>query len=96
MLEKIRFQKSVPDDLEKILSAYAAKSPVAANKVRDEIKQTLEFIELFPEMYAVVEDDIRLVRTKSYPLLIQYCIVDDIPIVLSIYHSDLDEIKRFK
>ena len=94
MLEKIRFQKNVPRDLDDILTAYELTSSAGTNNVRSEIRRTLELISAFPEMYAVIGDGIRLVKTKTYPLLIQYTIVGEIPVVLSIYHSDLDEFKR--
>ena len=95
MQEKIRFQKNVASDLDRILEAYESKSAITANKVRDELANTLEYISMFPEMYAVVDDDIRLVKTKNYPLLIQYCIVEGIPVVLSVFVSGLeDKLKR--
>ena len=94
MLERIRFQKNVPGDLDDILSAYELNSFDGANKVRSEIQRTLELISTFPEMYAVVDHGIRLVKTKNYPLLIQYVIVNDLPVVLSVYHSDLGTFKR--
>ena len=55
MLEKIRFQKNVPGDLENILNAYELISISGANKVRSEIQRTLELIASFPEMYATIE-----------------------------------------
>ncbi|MDB2686324.1 hypothetical protein N9Y42_03870 [Mariniblastus sp.] len=93
MLEKIRFQKNVPGDLENILNAYELISISGANKVRSEIQRTLELIASFPEMYATIEQEIRLVKTRNYPLLVQYVIVNDIPVVLSVYHSDLNDFK---
>ena len=93
MLGKIRFQKNVPRDLDDILSAYELISSAGTNNVRSEIQRTLELISAFPEMYAVIGNGIRLVKTKTYPLLIQYKIIGGIPVVLSIYHSDLDEFK---
>lgn len=94
MLEKIRFQKNVPGDLDDIFNANELNSIDGANKVRSEIERTLDLILTFPEMYAVVDRGIRLVKTKNYPLLIQYEIIDNIPVVLSVYHSDLDTFKR--
>lgn len=94
MKEKIRFQKTVPGDLNEIFMAYESISPNAANNVRADIARSLGLIESYPEMYATIDGDIRVVKTKSYPLLIQYSIVNEIPIVLSIYHADLDNFKR--
>ena len=96
MLETIRFQKSVPSDLENIFRGYESVSVNSANKLREEICRTLDLISTFPEMYAVVDNEtgIRLVKTRNYPILIQYKVFDGLPTVLSIYHSDLDESKR--
>ena len=94
MLEKIRFQKDVPRDLDEISNAYELIKADGANNVRSEIQKTLELISTFPEMYPVLGNEIRLVKTKKCQLLIRYTIVDGIRVVLSIYHSDLGEIKR--
>jgi len=95
MHEKIRFQKNVPHDLDNLLGRFELDSLNAADKVRDEIKRTLDLVATFPEMYAIIDNNIRLVKTKTYPVLIQYTIVDELPVVLSIYHADLDEFKRW-
>ena len=42
-------------------------------------------------MYAIVYDDFRIVKTKGYPFLVQYRIVNDIPVVVSILHSSREE-----
>ena len=94
MQGRIRFQKNVPADLDGILREYEQISPRTANRVRDELERSFDLISTFPEMYAKIDGEIRLVKTKRYPLLIQYCIENGTPIVLSIYHSDLDTIKR--
>ena len=65
MQEKIRFQKNVPSDIDVLLERYSSEG--TSNRVRSSISRTFELIELFPEMYAVVYDDIRLVKTKDYP-----------------------------
>jgi hypothetical protein len=87
MTEKIKFQKNVPQDLARVLQSYDAVSARTSNNVRDSISRTFGFIETFPEMYAVVFDDVRLVRIKDYPILIQYRLVRDIPVVVSVYFS---------
>jgi hypothetical protein len=85
MQEKIRFQKNVPSDIDEILESFLADT--TTNRVRSSIARTFELVEAFPKLYAVVYDDIRLVKTKDYPILIQFRVVDDIPIILSLYFS---------
>jgi len=87
MKEKIRFQENVPADLDRVLENYETDSRATANRVRESISRTFDFIETFPKMYAVVYDDIRLVKTKEYPILVQYRIVESVPVVLSLYFS---------
>ena len=93
MKETIRYQKNVLGDLDGIFQAYESISLETANKVRDDLARSLELIGTFPEMHATVDGDIRVVKTKQYPLLIQYEIVNEIPLVLSVYHADLGENK---
>ena len=66
MLEKIRFQASVPGDLDSLLEFYESYSVETAN---------------------VAYDDIRLAKTKRYPILVKYKIVAGIPVVLAVFHS---------
>ena len=84
MNEKIRFQSNVAADLDLLLSPYEAISVATSNRVRDAIKNTLAFIESFPEMYAIAFDDIRVVKIDGYPVLVQYRIVDRIPVIASV------------
>ncbi len=92
MLEEIRFQKSVPGDLDNIFDGYELVSLGSANKLRDEIRRTFDLISMFPEMYACADSEtgIRLVKTRNYPILIQYKIINGLPTVLSVYHSDME------
>ena len=87
MNAKIRFQSSVATDLDIILSGYENNSGVTSNRVRASIRNTFKLIELFPEMYAIAFDDIRAVKTEKYPILIQYRVVDKIPVIVSVVFS---------
>lgn len=87
MLEKIRFQNSVADDLVALLDFYETYSLETANRVRESLVRTFQLIEANPEMYAVVYDDIRLVKTHRYPILVKYKIVSEVPLVLAVFHS---------
>ena len=60
MLEKIRFQASVADDLVGLLDFYESYSDETANRIRESLNRTFQLIETNFEMYAVVYDDIRL------------------------------------
>ena len=84
MNEKIRFQSNVATDLNNLLTPYEAISITTSNKVRDSIKKTLDLIALFPQMYVIAFDDIRVVKIDDYPILVQYRIVDRIPVIASI------------
>ena len=85
MPEKIRYQKNIPQDLDRTLTRY--QSELTANRVRSSISRTFELIESFPKMYAVVYDDIRLVKTKDYPVMIQFRLLEDVPVILSIFFA---------
>ena len=85
MPEKIRFQKNVPSDIDFLLEHYTSEN--TTNRVRSTISRTFELIEMFPRMYAVAFDDIRLVKTKGYPILIQFRLLNETPVVLSVYFS---------
>jgi hypothetical protein len=85
MPEKIRYQKNIPQDLDRILTRY--QSELTANRVRSSISRTFELIESFPKMYAVVYDDIRLVKTKDYPVMIQFRLLEDVPVILPIFFA---------
>lgn len=87
MNEKIKFQSNVATDLNLILSDYENTSVVTSNRVRDSIRKTFNLIESFPEMYAIVFDDIRVVKIENYTILIQYRVVDRIPVIASVVFS---------
>jgi hypothetical protein len=87
MNEKIRFQENIPADLDRVLENYMTNSGATVNRVRKSISRTFDFIETFPKMYAVIYEDVRLVKTKEYPILIQYRIVENIPVILSLHFA---------
>ena len=87
MNDQIRFQRDVAADLDFVISNYEDVSIPSANRVRDSIRDTFRLITLFPEMYAVAFDDIRVVKIEGYPILVQYRIVNDVPVVASVAFS---------
>jgi len=84
MNEKIRYQSNVAADLDNLLTPYEAISIATSNRVRDSIKNALGLISSFPQMYAIAFDDIRVVKIDAYPILIQYRIINQTPVIASI------------
>ena len=87
MLEKIRFQASVPGDLDSLLELYESYSVATARRLRDSLNRMFQLIEENPKMYAVDYDNIRSVKIKRNPILVKYKIVAGIPVVLTVFHS---------
>ena len=63
MSEDLRFHPRIPFDLAEAITHYESISADLANRFRHSVSNVLKQIREFPEMYSVVFDDVRFVRT---------------------------------
>ena len=90
MDNSLRFHPSIADELDVAISKYSDYSINVANRLRIAFSDVFENIRSNPEMYAVVYDNIRIVRTRKFPYLVHYRILTDTTQVVAIFHSSTD------
>lgn len=72
----IRFHPAVVSDLREAIAWYGEISPELASRFRLMVNASLETVAQYPEMYAIVFDDVRASRVHRFPYLVQYRVVD--------------------
>lgn len=90
MADRIRFHPRIPQELNDSISKYDEISPTLGNRLRCAFRTAFANIADNPQLYAVAYDDIRIVRTKPFPYLIHYRLVDTIPAVVAIFQPAAD------
>lgn len=69
MADKLRFHPTIPQDLTDSIRRYDGISLELGNSLRAAFQTLFANIATNPELYAVVYDDIRIVRAKPFPYL---------------------------
>ena len=87
MADKIRFHPSIPQELADAICRYDDISPTLGNRLRAAFRTAFANIAENPQLYSVLYDDIRIVRTKPFPYLVHYRLTDNVPHVVAIFHS---------
>ena len=87
MSDHLRFHPQIPSDLAEAITHYESISADLANRFRGAVSSALKQIREFPEMYAVVFDDVRIVRAGRFPYVVQYKIKNNIPYILAVFYS---------
>jgi len=82
----LRFHPSIPSELNAAISQYSTYSLNAANRLRSAFSDVFENIDSNPEMYAVIYDNVRIVRTRKFPYLVHYRILAETPQEMAIFH----------
>jgi len=90
MLEKIRFHRELPDDLDQAIDFYQARSHRATNRFKTELERIFKMIEETPELFAIEYADVRIVRVRKFPYAVHYRIEHEIPRVVAILHTSLE------
>lgn len=67
---RIRYSQEFANHLELILDDLEAKSPEAANKLRQNIKEKLDELKLFPKQWSLVESPVESLRKYRRVILI--------------------------
>ena len=88
--ESLRFHPKVESDLRDSIGWYAGISAELANRFRGMVNSSLDDVTKHPASYPIVFDDVRIHRVRTFPYLVQYHVVNDIPYVLGIFHSASD------
>ena len=90
MSDDLRFHPQIPFDLAEAITHYESISSGLAVRFRDSVSNVLKQIREFPEMYSVVFVDVRIVRARGFPYIVQYRIKNNIPCILAVFHSSTD------
>lgn len=88
--ESLRFHPDVEPDLRDSIGWYTGISSELANRFRAMVNASLDEVAKNPTSYSIVFDDVRLIRVRTFPYLVQYRIVNNVPQVLGIFHSASD------
>ncbi len=93
---KLRYSPGIVEDLQRAISYYESVSISAANKFRDEVAITFEFIRKNPFASGVVYRDVRVSRIGKFPYAINYRIGSDCVLLDGVIHtaSDPDNLRR--
>ncbi len=94
MADKLRFHPTISQDLTDSICRYDEISLKLGNSLRAAFQTVFANIAMNPELYAVVYDDIRIVRAKPFPYLVPYRLDGNVPHVVAIFHSATDPDRR--
>lgn len=87
MAEPIRFHPQIVRDLQDAIGWYASISPALGDRFREEVDTGFVRILDNPFLYPIVFDDVRFLRVRSFPYLILYRVLHDIPCALGVFHG---------
>lgn len=90
MDDLLRFHPRIAFELDDAISQYLDYSITVANRLRGAFADAFENIASNPEMYAVIYDNVRIVRTRKFPNLVHYRILTDAVQVIAVFHSSTD------
>ncbi|HEX7137721.1 MAG TPA: type II toxin-antitoxin system RelE/ParE family toxin [Vicinamibacterales bacterium] len=69
---------------------YQDRSPSAATRFNDELRQTLERLTTYPQSGAVVDGELRHARLHGFPFSVVYAIGEDSIDVIAVAHDSRD------
>lgn len=87
MVRKLRFHRSVPDDLVNALDYYEAVSQELANRFRNSVDRRLDQIAENPNLFPSDVDDVRFARLDRFPYIIFFRIESDHVRIVAILHG---------
>ena len=90
MPNQIRFHYRVPDDLKNAFDYYDEISIDVSNRFRVAVSGCFKTILENPALYAIVYDDVRVVRVKKFPYSVHYKIINDAIKVMAVFHTSID------
>jgi len=91
--DSLRFHPEVVSDLREAIGWYSEISQDLANDFRQVIDASLGRLVANPELYPHAFDDVRFVRVRTFPYLVLYKNMNEVPFVLGIFHGASDPSK---
>jgi len=77
MDDSLRFHPRIASELADAISQYSDYSINVANRLRAAFSDAFGNIASNPKMYAVIYDNVPIVRTRKFPYLVHYRILAD-------------------
>ncbi len=88
--DPLRFHPEIAADIEKAIRHYDNISSELGNRFRSAVDDCFDRIEDNPNLFPFAFEDVRFVRTRGFPYVIQYRLVREVPEVLGVYHGASD------
>lgn len=87
MTYSVRYHPSVPRDIAEALMWYERVSLDLANRLRRAIASALAEMRCQPLLHGIAFDDVRVIRVRDFPYLVQYQVQGETVRVLGVFHS---------
>jgi plasmid stabilization system protein ParE len=87
---KFRFSTAARRERHEATRFYKERSPVAAARFNDELRQALERLRTYPQSGAPVDGDIRHAPLHSFPFSVVYAISEETIEVIAVAHDRRD------
>ncbi|REJ69829.1 MAG: type II toxin-antitoxin system RelE/ParE family toxin [Planctomycetota bacterium] len=89
----MRFHPDVVSDLREAIRWYGEISAPLANRFRKRVDASFQRIAENPDLYPRAFDSVRFCRLRTFPYLVLYRSINDIPHVLGVFHGASDPTK---
>jgi plasmid stabilization system protein ParE len=90
MMREIRFLREAQQDLDEARAWYENCQPHLGNRFADVIRAKLESIRKNPELYAIVDDDLRVASVRRFPYAIYFTAREKTIDVWAVFHHSRD------
>ncbi len=87
MLNKVKFAKDASYEFRKSVEWYESRAHGLGLTFTDEIDSTIERIQLNPDFYQRVTENIRKIQVNKFPYSVYYTTEDDTLVILRIFHN---------
>jgi len=93
MANSLRFHTLVVDDLRAATKWYDDISVELGNRFRRAVNSRFDAVELRPESFGRVQNELRATRVEGFPYLVIFEYSGDVAEVLGVFHAAADPVK---